>query len=193
MRTLIPRNSGSFLNWLTSPRPAAQAASTSSRSHRSPITVEILPGVTLDRLPVRPIRPPSAFNLFLKERMIPGQRAAPQMKELASTWKSVPVEEKVRFENKSKPAMDRYRQEMIEYNKFMGQKITIEKVAELLRKSASVKPPSRPRRKTGYNVFLGEALKGKSGRPDLKAISLEWSALSTGEKQKWNGKAAALS
>ena len=105
MRTLIPRNSGSFLNWLTSPRPAAQAASTSSRSPRSPIPVEILPGVTLDRLPVRPIRPPSAFNLFLKERMIPGQRAAPQMKELASAWKSVSVQDKARFENKSKPAM----------------------------------------------------------------------------------------
>lgn len=192
--SMISRNSGSFLNWLSvsGARPviATQPASTASASRSKEKTIEILPGVTLDQLPVKPSRPPSAFNLFVREKMTGvHEKGTTFMKEVAQAWKLVPPQEKARYERQSKPTMDKYKQEMIEYNRFMTQKLTLTQVAEILKKSNPKIRTGHPRAPTGYNIFLAEALKGKAGKPDLKMLATEWNSLSPSEKQKWTQRA----
>lgn len=196
--SLMARKTGSFMTWLSSSggggfgrhvMAVQPASSTSSSRSKAKGSLEILPGVTLDQLPTKPSRPPTPFNLYFKEKYTPGKRAADQMKELAESWKHVSGSEKTRYENMSQPAMEKYKRQMIEYSKFMTQKLTLTQVAQLLKAASSVKVPSNPRGKSGYNVFLAESCRGIQGKPDLKSVARQWSSLSQSEKQKWVEKA----
>ena len=191
---MMSRNTGSFMNWLSSTggRPVlnTQPASTSSRTAKGKPAIEILPGVTLENLPTKPLRPPSAYNLYVKEKLVGGSGipAAAQMRQISIEWKSVPAAEKARYESQVRPAMEKYKQQMNEYSRFMSQKLTITQVAQILK---TVTPKSRgsTRKLSGYNLFLREATKGTSGKPDVKAIASQWSSLSTSDKLKWNDRA----
>lgn len=183
------------------------STNTASKVKVTKETLEVVPGVTLATLlqqrENKPRQPGGAFTLYVKEKASsarassPGRKVTGIIKELSDEWKNLPPSQKDRYLQASKRETEKYQQALKEYNKIMGQKITLDRVATLIRdvgkrggRSAATRAP---RAISGYALFIKETLAGRQGKPDLKALGLQWTSLSQGEKARWSERAKQIS
>jgi len=185
------------------------STNTASKVKVTKETLEVVPGVTLATLlqqrENKPRQPGGAFTLYVKERVSsvrasnPGRKVTGIIKELSDEWKNLSPSQKDRYLQASKRETEKYQQALNEYNKIMGQKITLDRVATLIRDVGkrggrpAAAATRAPRAISGYAFFIKETLTGRQGKPDLKALGLQWTSLSQGEKARWSERAKEIS
>ena len=175
----------------------ASAGSNKPAAPRTPrVKGEVLPGVKIVDLLNKPTRPPSAFNLFMKERLSilkkQGEDLRQPFKKLGSEWKNLDPNEKAKFVQaaKSQPKIQDY----VQFRDLMSKKVTLNSVLRSIRESGIVK---RPRPANAWSVFLKEnwhsVPSGATNKARLQALADKWRRASEAEKQEFQRKAVQLS
>jgi hypothetical protein len=178
---------------------ASAAAQRITSIKQRPASKEMLANLDLAELPEKPKRPSSSYINFHKAKFGEVKQSDRSLstgdiaKRVASMWKELPPQERAKYGSSTLSGSNEYMEKIQRYNEVMKQTVTIEQLADILRKhvKANRKPrreSTTPRAKSAYNLYIAEQTTG--GKNKLADVAKRWSSMSDNEKKTYQAKAA---
>ena len=145
------------------------------------------------------IRPPSGFNLYVKEQYDDLRRNSPQlspsqvMKSLSEKWSTMDPNNKGSYLDAAKAQRSQDGPAYSEYRNILSQKVKVSAMLKSIRKAGLTK--RIPRGCSGFNLFCRENYPSASGdslASKMKFLASQWSRTPESLKLEYNDRASKL-